>query len=268
MDKKKLQELRDEITETQEIYDMTTDENDKKVIKKGLDMLKKELEEAEKEGSETEPEKKKVQKKITPKKVVKKKEPTVKKKAEKPTGKTKEESKSKETEKSVKISKVTPDDDKKVVRDILEKEHYKVIIKEIGGKKVKISVKHTDKTVAKNKIESAFTTVSKKVNSEEEKKKYADDLKILSELEDIFKKIIEAIFTDFNSHKTEDLKSILAGIKKSVKGKFAEGGVVGKKTYHFKNKVTGSTLDLRFTDDLAATDYLDTLGKNWELLDF
>lgn len=190
--KEKISALKDELKESQLILSQTNDPQERKVIEKGIEIIKKEIEEIEKEEEK--------QPKEAKKKQIKK---------EKKNKKDKEE-------KTVKISKVIPESEKKNVREILEKEYYKVIIKDVAGKKVKITVKHSDKTVAKNKIESAFVTVSKKINSEEEKKKYAEDLKVLASIEERFKKLIEVIYSVFNNHKTDELKKIFDKIDKIV----------------------------------------------------
>jgi hypothetical protein len=203
--KKRAEQLRKEMKESQEILSRTNDPDEKKVIDQGIKMIKKEIEELESESVKTQPEeKKKIKVKSSP---VKKKQSISRKKIKKAVKEVKEK---KKPEKTVKISKVVPTDEKKKVRELLENEHFKVIIKDVGGKKVKVTVKHSDKTVAKNKIESAFVTITKDVsNNDEDKKKYSDDLKVVYDLESSMKKLIEIIYAAFNSHKTDELKKIL-----------------------------------------------------------
>jgi hypothetical protein len=225
-------ELKSKIARYQAVLDKTTDEREKAVIQSAIDKLKAQLSESGKSPAKpAEP----VKKKVTPKKVESKapaqpKKEKVKvvpkakkgKPAEKPAkkvipakGKKKavKEVEPKKVEKTVKVQKVIPDDEKKNVRDILEKEHYKVTFKEIGGKKVKVTVRHSDRTVAKNKIASAFNTIGKKVNSEDEKKQYAKDLQLLDLIQKTMEAIIEKIYKAFNAHNEKELSQIARKIK-------------------------------------------------------
>jgi outer membrane biosynthesis protein TonB len=217
------QELEAKIARWESSLAKTTDEKQRSVMQGSIDKLKKQLEDFKEETPAPEPkvEKKpvkvKVEKKEKPAKAEKpekKAKPAKKDKAAKKEKKAKATKPEKEVEKTVKISKVMPVEDKNVVKDILENEHYKVIIKEVGGKKVKISVKNSDRVVAKNKIDSAFTTIAKKVvDSEDERKKYADDIKALDTVKSIVTEIVEHVYKAFNAHKTEELKAILKKLK-------------------------------------------------------
>jgi len=215
------QEIKDKIAKYKGVLDKTTDEKEREVIQGVITKLEGQISQAEPEPpAEPKPEPKKV--KVTPK--AKKPEKVVakpkKEKAEKPekkkvkvTPKAKKEKPEKKVVKTVKVSKVIPEDEKKTVRDVLEKEHFKVIIKEVGGKKVKVTVRHSDKTVAKNKVASAFGTISNKVNSEEEKKKYARDLALLEAMQKSFLDFIERIYKAFNSHDAKELSALARKLK-------------------------------------------------------
>jgi hypothetical protein len=232
------QELRDKIKRFEGAIAQTTDPEEKKVMQGVVDKLKAQLEDMEKgekpaekapPAAEKEPKAPKVpkpKKEKRPKKVkvkikVKKPEKPAKpeKQEKKPIVKTKikvkakKEKAEKKVEKTVKVSKVIPDEEQKTVRDVLEKEHFKVIFKTVGGKRVKVTVQHSDRTIAKNKIESAFTTISKKVNSDEEKKKYAADLRVLEAMQKAISALIENIYKAFNSHDNKALNAIARKVK-------------------------------------------------------
>jgi hypothetical protein len=213
------QELTDKIAKYKAVLDKTTDEKEKDVIKGVIEKLQSQLDEGE-PAAPAPKDKKKVQVKPKAPETVK---PTVKKKIqEKPveTAKPKKKVKvipkqkqEKPVEKTVKVSKVIPEDEKKTVREVLEKEHFKVIIKEVGGRKVKVTVRHSDKTVAKNKIASAFGTISNKVNSEEEKKKYAKDMQLLEVMQKACIELVERIYKAFNSHDAKELSALARKLK-------------------------------------------------------
>ncbi|MDD4970798.1 MAG: hypothetical protein PHT07_15330 [Paludibacter sp.] len=214
------QELETKIARFESALAKTTDPKERSVMQPLIDKLKKQLEDFKEETPAPEPtpepKKEKAEKKTPVKKEKKPKAAKLAKKekkakAAKPAKPAKPE---KKVEKTVKISKVIPVEEKKKVKDILEDEHYKVIYKEVGGKKVKITVKNSDRVVAKNKIDSAFVTISKKViDSEEERKKYADDIKVLDTMKPLVTEIIENIYKAFNAHKTDELKAILKKLK-------------------------------------------------------
>jgi hypothetical protein len=232
------QEIEAQIARYENVLAKSTDEMERGTIQGVIDKLKKQVEIIEEEPAAEvveKPKKEKVQKpakeKVEKKKPVAKKAKKAKeaKKASKLSDLTKSRSAllpskkekkakspkpEKKVEKTVKISKVMPVEEKKNVEDILESEHYKVIFKQVGGKKIKITVKNSDRVVAKNKVDSAFTTIAKKVvDSEEERKKYADDIKALDSMKGIVAELIENIYKAFNAHKTDQLKSLLKKLK-------------------------------------------------------
>jgi hypothetical protein len=231
---KQKQELIDKLARYQGALDQTTDKEEREIMQGVIDKLKNQIKEIPAEETEPAPEPKPA-KKAVPKK---KKEPAKekpqkkvvvvpkKKKAEKPaeekkkpgkkfkvTPKSKKEPAEKKVEKTVKVSKVIPEDEKTTVKNVLEKEHFKVVFKVVGGKKVKVTIRHSDKTVAKNKVESAFNTISKKVNSEEEKKKYAKDVQLLESMQKAFTDFIERIYKAFNSHDAKELSALARKLK-------------------------------------------------------
>jgi len=212
------QEIEAKIAKFEAALAKTTDEKQRVVMQGVINKLQGELlKEIQKEKPETVPEPKPKKEKVKPVAKHKKEKPAKKAKKAKPAKKEKPAKAAKpekKVEKTVKISKVLPVDDKEKVKDILENEHYKVIMKEVGGKKIKITVKNSDRVVAKNKIDSAFTTIAKKVvDSEAERKKYAEDIKALNTMKDLIAGMIESIYKAFNSHKTDELKSILKKLK-------------------------------------------------------
>lgn len=225
------EELKSKIAKYNAVLEKTTDERERQVIINVINNIKAELEKSEKAqpADKPEPEKPSKAPKVRPKEKVtvapKKKEPAkkevkpakkaVKKKVIIPRAKkvTEKEKPAPKVEKTVKVHKVIPEDEKKNVREILEKEHFKVTFKEVGGKKVKITVRHSDRTVAKNKVASAFNTIGKKVNSEEEKKKYSKDLQLLEMIQKTMEAIIEKIYKAFNAHDAKELSQIARKIK-------------------------------------------------------
>lgn len=223
------QEIKDKLVKYERVLAQTTDEKEKSVIQGVIDKLKSQLTEEKQEPEapvkpESKPAEPKVKKKIIikpkAKKAEKEKKPAAPAPAPKKTGKKKvkvtpkpKKEKGKKVEKTVKVSKVIPEGEKKTVRDVLEKENFKVIIKEVGGRKMKVLVRHSDRTIAKNKIASAFGTIGKKVNSEEEKKKYAKDVESLEKIQKAFMELIERIYKAFNSHDAKELSNIFRKIK-------------------------------------------------------
>jgi hypothetical protein len=206
------QEIEAKISRFEAALAKTTDVSERQTMQGVIDKLKKQASTMEeKPESKTKP-----GKTFIPKSRGKSKQkPTAKKVEVKPKPEKKADKKGKkEIEKTVKISKVLPVEEKKNVEDILESEHYKVIFKEVGGKKIKITVKNSDRVVAKNKIDSAFTTIAKKViDSEEERKKYAEDIKTLDTMKSLIAGIVENIYKAFNSHKTTEMKALLRKLK-------------------------------------------------------
>lgn len=226
------QEINDKLVKYERVLAQTTDEKEKSVIQGVIDKLKSQLTDEKQEPEapakpERKPAEPKAKKKIIikpkAKKLEKQKKPAAPapapkkpgKKKVKVTRKPKKETgkKEKKVEKTVKVSKVIPEGEKKTVRDVLEKENFKVIIKEVGGRKMKVLVRHSDRTIAKNKIASAFGTIGKKVNSEEEKKKYAKDVESLEKIQKAFMELIERIYKAFNSHDAKELSNIFRKIK-------------------------------------------------------
>jgi hypothetical protein len=205
-----LAEIKNKIARGRAVLEKTTDEKERSVIQSVIDNLESEEKKLEKkaENEATRAEKKPQSEKKKPSAKAKKKIFIKKEKKRIPETKP-----VKKEEKTVKVSKVIPEDEKSTVRDILEKEHFKVIIKEVGGRKVKVTVRHSDRTVAKNKVASAFGTISKKVNSEEEKKKYSKDIQLLESMEKAVTQLIERIYAAFNSHDAKELSAIARKIK-------------------------------------------------------
>jgi hypothetical protein len=225
-------ELKDKIVRYEAVLAKTTDEKERVTIQGVINRLQGELlkettgkppEPAPVEKPEKTKIKAKKEKVAKPKKEPKPKKIKVKVKLKKKEPKPvktkvvvkikKEEKPEKEEEKTVKVSKVIPDEEKKTVREVLEREHFNVIFKVVGGKKVKVTVKHSDRTVTKNKIESAFVTITKKVNSEDEKKKYAKDLQVVESMQKIVTELVERIYKAFNSHNAKELSAIARKLK-------------------------------------------------------
>lgn len=159
-----------------------------------------------------------------------KKKAAVKKEAPKPKAKpeAKKSEPKKEDDKTVKISSINPKDKADDVKDILEKEHYKVIVRKVGTKTTKVKVKRTDSQVAKEKIKSAFATITKTANSAAEKKELKSELQKVAEIR---RQVITIIGNTYSAFKHGDLKqldSILGKVKK-----FEDGGVIDEASKSF-----------------------------------
>lgn len=181
------------------------------VEKKFPDAIKKEVEpkkEEPKKEEKTEPkaEKREVNKKSAP----------VKKEA--PKSKAKPEPK-KEDDKTVKISSINPKDKAEDVKEILEKEHYKVIVRKVGNKTTKVKIKRTDSQVAKEKVKSAFATITKSANSDSEKKELKSELQKVAEIRRQVITIIGNTYSAFKHGDGKQLDAILGRVNK-----FGEGG--------------------------------------------